>query len=790
MVTGAVACSAPGYASAHQATPAPVTAAVADEELYLEVALNGEPTGLILRFTKNQTGLRSSVDNLQQLGLEPARFGVAGQAEFALDLAQGLRYQYDAARQSIALTVDDALRAPFDVNVRSVQRPAPASVTPGAVINYDAYSLFGAQASTALYHEARYFNANGVFSANGTANLSRRRGGSDGSGGPGYDRSYTRYDTFWNHSDPDTLTSLTVGDLISSSLSWSRAVRMGGVQWRKNFELRPDLLTFPVASVGGSALVPSALSLYVNGVQQYNTQVPSGPFIVNQVAGLNGAGQATVVTRDPLGRSVSTTLPLYVDTRMLAAGLVDYSFELGALRRDFGIRSFDYASTPVASGSGRYGVSDVLTVEGHGELAGGLANAGGAVLYRLGQVGVFNATVSASAGRLAGMQGGAGYRYVGGRYSVEAQTQRASRRFGDLAARDGSPVTSVADRISLSAALPHSQSVSVSYVGYRTAAAVLEGLPAQQDASARIGSIAYALGLSGDVFFSLSAYQDILQRSNRGFFASLSVAFGNRVTASANAGRQNASPYRSINLARTPDFDGGIGWNLQSGTQGPSQYQQAQLQYLGNYGQLTGITQRAGQGRTTALDVSGALVVMDGTLAAARQVGAGFALVSTDGVAKVPVMHENRQIGLTDASGHFLVPNLNPYSNNQIAIDTADLPLDARVRNTSMNLVPKRLSGVLARFPVERYSAATVILHDPDGQVLAAGLPVHHVESDGNTVVGFDGVAFIDDLQADNHVLVGEGAARCVVRFAYQRPADNTLPVIGPLVCRPLKGVP
>jgi outer membrane usher protein len=65
------------------------------------------------------------------------------------------------------------------------------------------------------------------------------------------------------------------------------------------------------------------------------TAVPSGPFIINQVAGINGAGQATLVTRDAAGRAVSTTLPLYVDTRMLAAGLTDYSVELGVLRRRY-----------------------------------------------------------------------------------------------------------------------------------------------------------------------------------------------------------------------------------------------------------------------------------------------------------------------------------------------------------------------------------------------------------------------------------------------------------------------
>lgn len=104
----------------------------APNELYLEVILNAEATGLILRFTQQGKGLLSSVENLQQLGLDPARFGAPGQAEVALDSIPGLSYDYDAARQSLSLRVDDSLRAPFMVSARSSSRPPPARVTPAA----------------------------------------------------------------------------------------------------------------------------------------------------------------------------------------------------------------------------------------------------------------------------------------------------------------------------------------------------------------------------------------------------------------------------------------------------------------------------------------------------------------------------------------------------------------------------------------------------------------------------------------------------------------------------------
>ncbi|MGK5076920.1 fimbria/pilus outer membrane usher protein [Janthinobacterium sp. HLX7-2] len=733
----------------------------ASNELYLEVSVNAESTGLILRFTQVGKRLRSSVANLQQLGLDPARLGAPGQTEVALDAIAGLRYDYDAARQSVSLQVADDLRAPYSISARTTVQTPPAQVTPGAVLNYEAYAELGQTRRAAIFNDVRYFNDSGVFSNTGTLNL-----GTD-------QPRYMRFDTFWSHANPATLQTWQVGDLISSSLSWSRAVRVGGVQWRKNFQLRPDLLTFPVASVDGTALVPSSLSLYVNGIQQYTASVPSGPFVLNQVAGINGAGQATIITHDALGRSVTTVLPLYVDTRMLASGLSDYSLEAGAVRRDYGTRLFGYERQLVASASGRHGLSDSLTVEGHAELAAGLYQAGAGALWRLGQAGVVNGALSASTGKSGGAQLSAGYQYMGPRFSVDAQSVRASSGFGDLASRDGSPVAHAADRLSVSLPLAAGNSISTSYISYRT-----PGAP-----PSKLVTVGYSANLLHGLFFNASLVQDLRQRAKRGFYFGLSMAFDNNIAVSLNSYRQNGENGRSISAQRTADFGGGFGWGLQAGMAGSNSYRQGQLEYLGNDGRVSVRTQSGDMGNASSLSASGALVLMDGHVAPARQVGNGFALVSTGGVANIPVLHENRQIGTTGSSGYLLVPNLNPYGNNQIGIATEALDVDARVPVTNLIVVPQHLAGVLAAFPIERYSAASVIVQGADGKPLAPGLSVLHVQSGKRTVVGFDGIAFVDDLLAQNQLQIGQGDSLCTVRFAYVRPAAGGFPVIGPLRC-------
>jgi outer membrane usher protein len=635
-------------------------------------------------------------------------------------------------------------------------------VTPGAVVNYDAFTRFGRDASTSVANEIRYFNAGGVLTSTGVFNYSSQR------------KEYIRFDTAWVHSDPDTLETWQVGDLISSSLTWTRSLRMGGVQWRKSFDLRPDLLTFPAATLAGSAVVPSAVSLYINGARQVETAVPSGPFVINQVSGINGAGQATLVTRDAAGRAVSTTVPLYVDTRMLAEGLVDYSVELGVLRKGYTTDSFGYQRTPAVSGSLRRGITDNLTLETHGEAGNGVANGGVGALLRMGQVGVVSASVAGSGGRGRGGQATLGYQYLSPRFSIDLSSQRATPRYSDLGTRDSGGGTLASDRINFNLSLFGGQGIGLSMVNFR----------APLVPPARIAALSYSASLGLGLYLSASAFRDLRDDNARGVFFSLSGSFGDRISANASSSRQNGVRSTSLTLQRSADYGGGFGWGLQSMDTNGTPLRQAQATYLGNYGQVTALTVENAGTRATSVDVAGALVLMDGGVHAARQVGAGFALVSTDGVGGVPVLQENRVIGTTSSSGYLLVPNLNPYLANQVAIDTSSLPLDARISSTSQSVVPARLSGVLARFSVEHYEAASVVLHGADGKPLAAGIEVLHEQSGGLTVVGFDGVTFVDHLAPLNRLRLSVGGVACIVEFPYVAVKGDAMPTIGPFICR------
>lgn len=746
-------------------------ARVQTNEVFLEVKINGESTGLITHFRQTQGHLSTTGKDLREIGFKTDVLGVAADTDVDLGKLSDVRYTFDLENQTIDLLIPNELRTPLVLDPRAQTDIAPATSGQGVVVNYDAYLQADRSAPLAMWSEERFFNSFGAFSNTGTAYIPLQRDERN----TVTSHRYVRYDTAWSHSDPATNSTFLVGDAISSSLAWSRSIRFGGIQWRSNFSLRPDLVTFPLPSFAGTAVVPSAVELYLNGIRQYSSNVPSGPFVINQVAGITGAGYSQLITRDALGRVMTSSMPLYIDKRLLAAGLSRYAFEAGFLRRRYGIESFDYHSRPAVSGSWQYGFNNHITVEAHGEASSGIYNAGGGTLVRLGQAGVINCAISASTSKFSGKQFSLGYQYVHPRFSVDTQIVRSAGNYGDLAASDGAAATKANDHVTLVLPLLGGQNIAFSYINYKD----------RFTTTSQMGSVSYSVNLKNRASLNLNIFKDFKNAGVHGISLSLNISLGDRTSLNTSVGQQNGRISYGLDVSSAIPYRGGWGWSAQTATNGDSRIQQAHLQYLGNYGQVTAAAQIINSKTSGSAEINGSLVLMDGVLTAARRINDSFALVSTGKRGEVPVLHQYRQIGVTNSRGYLLVPDLNSYQNNLISIDPNALSLGTRVDTTNLTVVPQSQSGVVVRFGVSRYTAASVILRTINGKPLPLGTALHHIESGKSTVVGYDGIAFIDNLQSENHVVVSNHKLHCSASFTYQAESEkNSLPIIGPVICQ------
>ncbi|MEL0618983.1 fimbria/pilus outer membrane usher protein [Psychrobacter proteolyticus] len=747
-------------------------------DLYLDVTLNGASAGLT-HFYYRDDQLWASKTILQQLGfIVPADTTDAILLNSLLDL----NIDYDARQQSLRLiaplsmlNLDTTVR-----NTRTNKRPQPTSSS-GILLNYNVYGTQtqNSARNLSVYTELRAFNTFGVLSSTALTNANSYTDSND------WDSRSVRLDTSWSQSFPDKLITVRAGDILTSALSWTRPTRLGGLQIGTNFSLQPYRSTTPLPSFFGTATLPSAVELYVNGLKQYSGDVPAGPFELNTAPSFSGAGTAQLVVTDVLGQSTTLNFSLYDAHRLLQSGLSDWSIELGAVRENYGIDSFDYGSNIAASGTWRYGMNDRFTVEAHAEVTNGLSNAGVGGTWLLGRSGgiLFASLAGSKSQGQDGIQYSTNYSWNNSRLNIGINAMGTIDDYRDVGTQYGS------------ASARRSEQVST---GYSTKSLGRFGVSYNQVAQAEHETTQFASAYWSKSFgrrLSLSANynHDINDSANNSASLSASLSLDRNISLSNSVQHTDNSTVFSSDVSRSAPNAGGIGWRAQArhSLEGSTDREDdtsglAELNYLGRYGQArAGISSNNGDYASYA-SATGAVVAMGGGLFAARQINSGFAVVSTNGIADIPVSLQNSPIGTTNSKGLLLVTPLNAYQENKIGIDPMQLPADLRIDKVDINATPTELAGILVGFDITPVRSASVILTDSNKQPLSLGSQVRQLSNKEvpSTIIGFDGEVYLDTLDEHNTLeLTTPSGDVCTVSFDYSKQG-NEIPLIGPLICQ------
>jgi outer membrane usher protein FimD/PapC len=174
-------------------------------------------------------------------------------------------------------------------------------------------------------------------------------------------RPLTRLDSSFGFTAPLVHAPARIGDTVSSSAFWDQPVRIGGLQVGTIALALPEvvmpdviLTPDPLSGPGGAAFTSNRFIDHVRTIAQFQKQ------------------------------------------SLVSAGQADYSLEAGRIREDFELRSNDYGSW-LTSGTYRYGVNDLTTVDGQfAQLGNQQSVAGVGVLEGLGKLGQISARVADS----------------------------------------------------------------------------------------------------------------------------------------------------------------------------------------------------------------------------------------------------------------------------------------------------------------------------------------------------------------------------------------------------------
>ncbi|WLI76091.1 fimbria/pilus outer membrane usher protein [Kosakonia sp. H02] len=763
--------------------PPPDARAINQQAVFhLSLVINHYDTQQVVPVTRRQNDFYVSSADLLHAGL-PAEH--LPQGDVNLSTLAEVRTEYDSEGQRLLLTVPEEWVPARYTSFSGDARRSEPKYGQGALLNYDVYTSntehIGGQAS--LWHEFRYFNGNGVLSSTGSMRKTL-------SGSLRQHEGYVRYDTTLTFSDEDNAIQWDVGDVISEALTWSSSVRMGGLRYGRDFSLRPDLVTWPLPVFSGEAAVPTSVDVFINGYRAGNTQLQPGPFSLTNMPYINGAGDAVLVTTDALGRQVSTTLPFYVASDLLKPGLSDGAITLGSLRRNYGIDNFDYGPL-VGSGSYRYGVTDYLTLEGHGEAAESLALGGVGAVVKPGRLGVVNGAWTQS--RMYGDGGNQlnwGYQYSTNLFSVSTQHSRRNRQFGNLALydqrasyndmqRNGQrPIASLSrntDQYSLTVNMGDFGNVGAAWIGVRSF----------DSDKTELLNLSWSRNLWGSSSLYLAASRDN-QRGDWTFAMSLQIPLSASDSAAISMERTpDAGSTQRINYYHAMPTDGGFSWNAALARQSQNKtYQQGTLGWRNNDVELQGGAYGESGMMTWWGEALGSVVLMDGQVFAANRINDAFAVISTGGHAGVPVNYENQPVGVTDNDGYLLVSGVSAYYPASYSINTLNLPADTQLKETERKIALRRHSGYLVEFPMVQERVASVILHDEQGLDIAPGSQVERAGKE-TAVVGYDGIAWLENLDDANalHVRLPEGGS-CEAAFTLDANPEHKLQTYGPLTCR------
>lgn len=698
-----------------------------------------------------------------------------GRRYYPVAAITGARVVFDEARSAASINAPAAAFQSSSLSLTGASRPPMSKSGTGAFFNYELYGQTGQYAGAGV---ASGLGELGIFSPLGVLVNTVAEQTTAGTS------SLLRLESTFSHDFPDSLETLRLGDAISVPGSWAGAVRFGGLQWGTNYGIRPDLVTTPLLAATGTAVVPSTVEVFVNGRAVGSSEVPAGPFVVNQVPALNGSGDVNIVVRNALGQVQIVSVPFYSAAVMLQPGLSLYDVDVGSVRENYGIASNDYGPL-VASATWRRGFSTLFTGEIHAEAmhngpwATGIDLAQGIDHWAVVTADLAVGGQSATTGLLgsgpqpssSGTYAALGIQRVNQQFSVILESQRATSGFREVGDVNGVPTPLERNLAQLGWNMGKPGNLQLAWVEQRN----------PDDTRQQSFSVTYTVNI-GHGAFSTTASRTTGQVADTFVSAFYVLPLDSRRSASTQVRYDSQQPSPNAALVETLQKNlppgPGEGYLLSAGTD--ASYN---LEYTRQFNALTVDVAAARYLDQSAqsLTLRGGATFMAGELRATRTVTDSFATVDVAGIPGLTVYYDNQPVARTDDNGIAVVRDLRSYDVNRLSIDPLQLPLDAAVANPQVQIVPPYRSGMLVEFPVKRVHSGVFKLRLADGNPVPPGAIVTFLGED--FPVGYDGLAYVTNY---DHGTTGEAhwaAGKCTFRLP-PPPAGDPQPDLGVIACR------
>lgn len=794
-------CAAPAVAAPADIVVAAANPALA-ETIVVRVRLNTEDKGDIFAERTPDRDFLIKIQDLKAMGFKDplgTLVVVDGEHYISLRSMRGVNFEFQETRLALNISAEPQLLGSKAFGLAGQQRgKGMVPQSPSAFFNY-ALTTSGATATSDRVDfsgEVGWRWGNYLFQSDGNTAQTANGG-----------RKFVRLMTSATHDDRDNLQRTVAGDYFTPSRDFSTGVSMGGVSVSKLYGLNPYLVQFPMQSIGGTVALPTDLEVYLDGQRIRTEKLQPGGFELRDILAYGGAQNVQLVLRDSFGRVQQLNYSFYFSDQPLRAGLHEYSYNLGAMRRAFGADSNRYG--PAAfSMFHRYGFSNALTAGVRAEGTKHLLNAGPLATVVLGSSGVFSLALAASS--IAGRQGAAGlasYTFQSRNWSMGATYRRDWREYASLG--DPPMVTNRKAEGSLTASyyLPQRGTVSLSHSFLTARSGVTPSIatPAQPFKvstldSRRVTTVSYSAPLvSGWASFvaSLSHIKEKDKQRRNEVFVGVTVFLSKDYFAAANYRGDRERHFESLQFSKNQPVGEGLGYvvtaDRASDPTGSNLQLKSNIQYnapaailRAELGRYNGQGQRRDDYR---LSVSGGVGYVGGSVALGRPITDSFGIVQVGKLADVGVLVNGQLLGRTNAQGQVFVPTLSPYFDNDVSIAAESVPIEYSIPSTVKKISPSLRGGALIDFAVTKVQAFSGKLKYQQG---GASKPVEYREItfmvEGTTQslqTGRGGEFYIENLKPGIYAAtVPVEGKPCLFDLDIPK-TDETFVELGDLECRP-----
>jgi outer membrane usher protein len=704
-------------------------------------------------------------------------FSYRGQPWYPLDSVAGYEAQLNSPNQSINLKFSPTAFSVTRLAAPVEERPAITPPLTSLFTNYDLSYTYSAARTLAASNDLGLLGEIGLSGTAGvlTSSYVGRNLGSD----PTLpSRTAERLETAFTRDFPENNTSLRIGDSSTRLGTWGRQYFFGGVQFGRNFALSPGLITQPLPVLLGTATAPSTVELYVNDALRQTSQVPSGPFTIDNYPLLTGTGQARLVVRDLLGRETVLVQNFFSSTYLLKQGLSDWGVQAGAVRRNLGLESANYGEG-FASGLWRYGINNDLTLETQAEASRNLRGAGvgvstglfGAVL---GQAAV---AVSSSDTSGSGTLWALGAEHLSLHHGFTLHGEGTTRGYRRIGQNDSLPNYSQQWLASYSYFTRDLGQVGAAYARVITF----------DTGGVNTYSANYTTRIGGRASLTFTATRVSGPNSGNAIGLNFLIPLDNQTNATGSALHREGRTDSYVSASKTLGLETGTGWRALAGHRLGDQYAEGGYYVQGSHGLATADVSASREQQTARLGAQGGLIWTDGELFASRKVQDSFAVVEVPGYPNVGVGFQSTVLTHTDAQGKALVPRLMPYRRNAVRLDPNELPISAELDTIELVAVPPDRSGVKLTFPVRSGRGALITIHLENGEPAPAGA---EVELAGDTKVFYvarRGEAFVTGLKPRNTLRLKWKDQSCSLAVELPPGDKDEIARLGPYVCAGVK---